>query len=306
MGQKGMGLHVVAVCALFVEASLGFQGPAHVSTGTAPHGARSGQQRRVLGAALRGGVSSVDLSMRYPGEGSAATILLVRHGQTEWNVQGRYQGQKDSPLTLLGRQEATALGERLLHAGRDIDAIWSSDLPRASDTARHVVDELRQSGRQYDVRLDPRLRERSFGILEGLTREECRRLHPDEIRKFSADGGYAISGGGESRSTLVQRAEEALVNIAKQSLGQTSLVVTHGAVVSSLMRHLLGIPFNAEPGTRPLADLQIRNTCICELKYYENGRWTVLSMGDTAHTEPLKSLPPKNVAPDEARSIEQA
>ena len=268
-----------------------------------------GSRQGMLGVKLRGGTSILDqLSMRGPvlGHENTASILLVRHGQTEWNVQGRYQGQMDSALTPRGRAEAKALGERLRQQGRDISSVWSSDLPRASDTAHILVAELQEAGRKYDVLLDPRLRERSFGILEGLTREECRRKHPEEIRKFSADGDYAISGGGESRSTLVQRAEEALLGIAKRSMGQTCLVVTHGAVVSTLMRYLLGIPFSMAPDKAPLADLQIRNTCICELRYHESGKWTVLSLGDVAHTEQLHRGPASSEKRSaDAGSIEQ-
>ena len=121
---------------------------------------------------------------------NVATILLIRHGQTEWNVQGRYQGQKDSPLTPLGRQEAIALGERLRQGAREINPIiWSSDLNRAVSTAEEVVAALRLSSRglagvKYEIKTDPRLRERSFGILEGMTREECRSKHAEEMRKF--------------------------------------------------------------------------------------------------------------------------
>lgn len=300
------------MCVVFLAmAAEGFQSSSWQAT---PHRARHqflGRSRGLLGVKLRGGagVSTDLLSMRAQVNGNerTATILLVRHGQTEWNVQGRYQGQKDSPLTPQGQGEAKALGERLRRQGRGISSVWSSDLPRASDTARTVVDELQKTGRQYDVLLDPRLRERSFGILEGLTREECRTKHPEEIRKFTEDSDYAITGGGESRSTLVQRTEEALVSIAERSLGQTCLVVTHGAVVSTLMRYLLGIPFHVAPDKQPLADLQIRNTCICELKYYESGRWTVLSLGDVAHTEELgRAAASSEKSGLDAGSIEQA
>ena len=245
--------------------------------------------RHSLGGRVDNDKSSIT-SMRSA-DVNVATILLVRHGQTEWNVQGRYQGQMDSPLTELGRQEARALGERLRKSGDRIDSIWSSDLPRARNTAQEVAVALRkahggQPGLAYTVNEDARLRERSFGILEGLTREECRKKHPNEMRKFSSDGNYAISGGGESRATLVARTEAALMHIAEQNRGKTCVVVTHGAVVSTFLRFLLGIPFDVSPKNAPKGDLQIRNTCICELKYLATeGRWLVLSLGDVAHTQ---------------------
>lgn len=269
---------------------------------------RSRQTRvheRVLALNLRGGATT----MRYGANSeSTSTILLVRHGQTEWNVQGKYQGQKDSPLTILGRKEAQALGQRLRESQREIHSIWSSDLARASDTAEEVVSALKtRSGVTLEIRKDARLRERSFGILEGLTREECRNNHPEEMLKFGSDADYAISGGGESRSTLVARTESALIEIAKQTEGKTCVVVTHGAVVSTFMRYILGIPFTGSGNEQPKADLQIRNTCICEIKHLADGKWLVLSVGDVAHTEELrKNEPQTSNLTRESRSVEQA
>src|SRR5215218_4349679 len=99
-------------------------------------------------------------------------ILLIRHGGTEWNKQGRMQGQRDSPLTPLGLQQARQLARRL----RDVPhaALYSSDLGRAYETARRIADETKD-----EIVCDRGLRERCFGIFEGLTNAEIKVRHPD-------------------------------------------------------------------------------------------------------------------------------
>ena len=104
------------------------------------------------------------------------TLLLARHGETDWNREFRIQGSSDIELNELGRKQAHALAQELEHV--ELDAIYSSDLSRARATAEAVA-----ASHGLEVRLDPRLRERSFGSWEGLTREDiderCRRQHHD-------------------------------------------------------------------------------------------------------------------------------
>ncbi|EKX36767.1 hypothetical protein GUITHDRAFT_145508 [Guillardia theta CCMP2712] len=191
-----------------------------------------------------------------------ATILLVRHGQTEWNVQGRYQGHMDSPLTARGRQEAQLLGKslpkRLKESNKMIDNVFSSDLERARDTAKIISAEIGID----TIHTDTKLRERGFGIFEGLTREEVKSRYPEEMSTFAKmDLDYKV---------------------AQNHPGKVSLVVTHGAVISLLMRWMLGIPFS--PQSQAHADFKIRNSCLCELRYVGT-KWEVLSFGDVAHCE---------------------
>lgn len=121
-------------------------------------------------------------------------IYLLRHGQTEFNLEGRYQGQADSPLTEHGRQQARACGALL---SRHVEAapIWSSPLPRAAETARLLAAALTGSC----LRLDARLSEVSFGVWEGMTRAEIaarwpnvRRQHPPRQWKLHAPGAEGI------------------------------------------------------------------------------------------------------------------
>jgi len=209
------------------------------------------------------------------------TVLVVRHGETEWNTQGRWQGQQDSPLTDEGIQQALALGERLKRSGVKVDCVYSSDLLRAKRSAEMLCKSLDMDPGL--IRLNVDMRERSFGIFEGRTRAEVSEEYPVELNKYysSNDGEFKVEGG-ESRRELIVRSLKWLEEVGKEHDGGTVLVMTHGAVVSALFREMLAIPYDPKPA----ADLRIRNTCICELRRDPGStRWTVLSLGDVAHTE---------------------
>jgi probable phosphoglycerate mutase len=150
-------------------------------------------------------------------------LLLVRHGQSEWNAQGRWQGQADPPLTELGAQQAADAAERL----GAIDAIWASDLERAAATAAIVGERL-----GVGVVVDPRFRERHAGEWEGLTRAEIDEGWPG----YLADGRRPT--GWEHRAELVGRALDGCVAVAHALPGAHVLVVTHGGVVRALEHHL--------------------------------------------------------------------
>ena len=127
-----------------------------------------------------------------------ATLFLVRHGETDWNAAGRWQGQTDIPLNPRGREQAREVAGRL--RGEGLGAIASSDLLRARTTAEIVAAEL---GLVVN-HLDPGLRERRFGCFEGLTREEVAVRFPEAWTRYLADPGPAPPGG-ESRDALLGR-----------------------------------------------------------------------------------------------------
>jgi glucosyl-3-phosphoglycerate phosphatase len=173
-------------------------------------------------------------------------VLLWRHGRTRWNVEHRFQGQADPPLDDVGKQQATA-GARLL-AGFAPTAIASSDLCRAVQTARPLAELLGLS-----VALDPRLRERSLGAWEGLTRDEVVRRHPEEYAHWLA-GREVHQDGGESRAELTERVTAALA----ATEDGTVVLVTHSATAMALTGRLLGLPVTGWRAVGPLA----------------NGRWS--------------------------------
>jgi broad specificity phosphatase PhoE len=149
------------------------------------------------------------------------TLLLARHGETDWNRELRIQGSSDIALNELGREQAAALAEEL--ADVELDAVYSSDLARARATAEAVA-----ATHGLDVRLDPRLRERSFGSWEGLTRED--------IAEFPEGSRH----DGESDAEVRARVLEAIEEISRMHPGEQVLVVSHGGALNTLWHHALG------------------------------------------------------------------
>ena len=156
-------------------------------------------------------------------------ILLARHGQTAWNVLGRLQGHTDIELDPTGREQARALADAVRDAG--VTRVWSSDLARARETAAIVATELGLP--PPDV--DPDLRERRFGVFEGLTREECAANHPDAWRDWVAQTSHPP--GGEPRADAILRMQRAMLRVVADG---TTLVVSHGGVMRLWLMELLG------------------------------------------------------------------
>src|SRR6187431_2901410 len=150
------------------------------------------------------------------------TLLLARHGETDWNRELRIQGSSDIGLNELGRRQAQFLAQELTDV--ELDAIYSSDLSRARATAAAVA-----ATHGLEVNLDPRLRERSFGSWEGLTRED--------ISTFPAGSRH----DGESDDEVRVRVLAAVEEIAANHRGQQVLVVSHGGALNTLWHHALGV-----------------------------------------------------------------
>ena len=150
-----------------------------------------------------------------------AQLLLIRHGETEWNTEGRIQGFRDIGLSERGRRQAQVLARHL--QGRPLDAIYASDLSRAIETAEPLARE-----RGAAVRIDPRLKERGFGLFEGHTYAEAEANWPQEYAIWrQRDPGHAVPGGESYRDARV-RVLAVLGEIAQRHAGQTVAIVTHG------------------------------------------------------------------------------
>ena len=167
---------------------------------------------------------------------TARRVLLWRHGRTAWNVEHRFQGQADPPLDEVGQAQAAAAAP-LLAAFSPV-AIVSSDLRRATETARSLAERL-----GLPVALDRRLRERSLGRWEGLTRDEVGRRYPVEYAHWLA-GREDCQHGSEPRPDLGDRAVAALT----ATVGETVVLVTHSATAIALTGRLLGLPVPALAG----------------------------------------------------------
>jgi probable phosphoglycerate mutase len=195
-------------------------------------------------------------------------IMLTRHGETTWNVNGRWQGQIDIPLNDLGREQARALGAALKSAG--ISTIYASDLARAWETAEIV-------GAAIDVAPQPdaRWREMHLGIFQGLTLDEIKAQHGDEHRTFMNHYWDHILRDGESRAQVRERALAALHDAAHQDGAGATLVVTHGGPIRLSLVSLFD-------GHAALRDLHIPNTSLTTLDY-DAGRWALGDVSSTAH-----------------------
>ena len=161
-------------------------------------------------------------------------ILVLRHGQSEWNSIRRWQGTADSPLTELGRQQAGATAALLAALRLEFPAIWTSDLRRASETAAIIA---RRLGLGEPI-VDARLREAHAGEWEGLTPEEIELRWPGWLEAHHRPATF------EPYSAVVARASEALSDVAARACDldpPAALVVAHSGVVRSLIRHLGGI-----------------------------------------------------------------
>lgn len=161
-------------------------------------------------------------------------LLLVRHGQTPWNAEGRWQGHANPGLSALGRSQAEAIARALLEESEDAEPPWShivaSDLARARETAEILSEVL-----SLPISLDLRLRELDVGDWTGLTRAEVEALDPETLRAFESGEPSVRPGGGECRMDIRQRARDCIRDLAKQRAGQRVVVVTHLGVIRALV-----------------------------------------------------------------------
>jgi broad specificity phosphatase PhoE len=160
------------------------------------------------------------------------TILLARHGQSDWNEAQRWQGSADRPLTELGKRQATELAERL--RGTELDAIYASDLRRARETAEVVA---RTKG--LDVEMTPDLREVDVGSWEGLSRAEAEERFPEAYARW-LQGGEGWDDG-ETYEQMSERVLAAIHRIAKANAGGRVLVVAHGGSIRAVHAAALGL-----------------------------------------------------------------
>lgn len=196
-------------------------------------------------------------------------VLLIRHGETVWNRQGRMQGQHDSPLTPTGLDQAKQLARRLQSVA--FSALYASDLGRAHQTARCITDAT-----GHDIIAERGLRERAFGIFEGLTNREIEARYPDDYVFFAKrDPDYCMSGG-ESAATFRARVLDTLSAIAGRHDGKTVVVVTHGLVLDALYRAASGMGYEAPRG------FPLLNCSVNTFRYRREG-WTAVAVCDVDH-----------------------
>lgn len=160
------------------------------------------------------------------------TILLARHGQSDWNAAKRWQGHADRPLTDVGRAQARELAERLTSI--DLDVVYSSDLERARETAEIVA-----AAKRVPVRIERDLREVDVGSWSGLTRAEAEERFPAAYRRWV--GGGEGWDDGETYEQLRDRVTSAIFRIAAEHDGGRVLVVAHGGSIRAIHAAALGV-----------------------------------------------------------------
>lgn len=203
-------------------------------------------------------------------------LLLIRHGQTLWNAELRYQGQTDVPLNELGRRQAEALGRRL--AGETIHAVYASDLQRAVDTAAPLA-----AIHGLDIIREPRLRELNFGQWEGCTFEEIRRREPEAYEAWLRTPERFSAPGGETGAQLRARVQAWLDEVRAKHAEQTIAVIAHGGSLTTLLQLALDLPTEARWRFR------MTHGSLSELHLYPDG-WAVLArLNDTCHLDGLAS-----------------
>jgi glucosyl-3-phosphoglycerate phosphatase len=205
------------------------------------------------------------MSSRRP-PGGVLRVSFVRHGQSDANVRGEWQGHGDAPLSPLGREQAAALGARLRTV--PFDWVESSDLIRARTTSEVLG---------ANVTPNPAFREIDLGAWEGLTREEVAKRFPAEVAQLAAGAPIRI-GGGESWEDLHVRASLALDDLrARLAPGQHAVVFSHGGVVTTLFSGLLGVRER-----RPFPIGHVLNTSWSTARF-EDGRVIVERYNDGSH-----------------------
>lgn len=203
-------------------------------------------------------------------------LTIVRHGETDWNSAGKIMGQLDIRLNARGRLQAKRVARRLAEA--HFDVIVTSDLARAVATAREIA------GFHEGVRFgaDPRFRERKFGVLEGLTREQFHAHYPEVTAVLDRDPLNGQIPGGETKAEHAARVNNALRELIDRYAGRCVLLVTHGGVLARIREYLQaeGCPID---GNAPQT-----NTCVTVVDFSTRPPGLLVEC-DASHVEDLEA-----------------
>lgn len=196
-------------------------------------------------------------------------LCIVRHGETAWNAEGRVQGQLDIPLSDTGRAQARAVAQALAH--ESFDAVYSSDLIRVRETAQPTAALLRKQ-----IVFSEKLRERHYGVFQGITYLEAKERLPADFARFKAKDPEFDFGNGESLLGFQRRCLSAFEELLRKEKGRNVLVFTHGGVLEMLYRHATG------RGLSTPRDFEIPNAALNRLEHAA-GAWTVRSWAEVEH-----------------------
>lgn len=200
-------------------------------------------------------------------------ILLIRHGETDWNAERRLQGHIDIPLNAEGRRQATALGHTMRNEA--LDVVIASDLQRALHTAQAIA-----AGRGMAVEIDADLRERCYGAFEGLRYADIAERYPQDHAAWQARDFDARFPAGERRAETLReftaRAVGAIMQLAANTQAKRMAIVTHGGVLECIYREVNGVAAAAP------RDFEIRNAGINRL-HWDGRSLRMMQWADISH-----------------------
>ncbi len=208
---------------------------------------------------------------------SSTKLIIIRHGETLWNIEGKKQGQLDSPLTSLGIKQAKALAQRLTE--ESFTVLYASDLGRAYETAEYIA-----ARTNHKIFPEQRLRERNFGIFQGLTDKQIENEYPAEYNSYLTNRVDYVIPDGESLRQFYVRVTDFLESLTTLHDGQIVAIVTHGGVIDGWFRYIFDLPL----GTVRRAKLW--NASINCIVHEDKGGWTLHTWGDVNHVKSFRHL----------------
>ena len=206
-------------------------------------------------------------------------LYFLRHGQSIGNLERRFLGHTDLPLSDLGRHQAERVAEAL--AGYHFDAIYSSDLLRACETAAPIAARL-----GLPVIPAPGLREIYAGLWEGLTFPEISAAHPDSYRTFRTDIGIARPDGGESTQEVADRVFTAVTELARANPDKTLLLTSHATAICMFACRVLGL------SPSECRRLRLPSNASLSSFDYAQGEFRLCQYSEDAYLGELRYLPP--------------
>ncbi len=216
--------------------------------------------------------------------GDVTRLLLVRHGETDGNAEGRSQGRRDVPLNDTGRSQAASVGAVVAQLGPTV--VYASTASRARATAAYIARPL-----GLEVQVDERLVEVDHGFLDGMNGEEMRAQYGDFIRRWREEDPTDIEiPGGESLGQAQQRMVEAAEAIHQAHRGETVAVVSHNLALRTLMCHALGVPLRSWRVLR----IDLASLSIVEVR--DGGRWAVVGLNERCHLTEAAPSPIEDAA----------
>ena len=201
-------------------------------------------------------------------------LIFIRHGYSEYNHLRKFTGHLDIPLTALGEEQAEITAKYLINTYK-IDAVYSSDLSRAVQTAKPVANAL-----NLPILTDQRLREKDLGAWTDMYIAEVKEKYPVEW-KIYANGGRCL--GGESPEELQARAVQATLEIAQGNEGRTVLITTHGGTLREILRYCY-----QSAGQEGVAVPIVSNNSVTEMDY-EEGEFRIVKVSYDEHLTSLKT-----------------